>query len=92
MLTIKREYWHMSQVVTKALGGCLSCPPPTTAKTRRHLTQQAGRREGSRPIASPPEQQVCPQERLRGGRLSGFQKNLANGLHCSQTSNPGESA
>lgn len=37
----------------------------------------------------PAVQQMCPQEQLHSVRLSGFQKNLANGPHCSQTSNPG---
>lgn len=34
---------------------------------------------------------MCPQEQPRSVRLSGFQKNLANGPHCSWSSNPGES-
>lgn len=74
------EGWHQSE-------GRLPHSPPTTSESQ--WSWEVGKDHIQFP--SPPEQQMCPQEQLHSLRLSGFQKNLANGPHCSQSSSPGDS-
>lgn len=70
-----------------SVSGRLPCRPPTTSESQRSWEVGEDRIQ----FRSPPEQQMCPQEQLHSLRLSGFQKNLANGPHCWWSSNPGES-